>query len=324
MNTLIRVEDLCVWYEDFPALVDVSFEIKAGHVVALVGPNGAGKTSLFRTMFGRQPKVRGRVSLCNLNPFEANDYRKLWQVARWVEDTPRLYEELTVREFLEFSGRAFGVPERDLRSKILDVAMNLEVHDRLDHRIGSLSHGMKRKTYIASGFLSGRSGPQVMVMDEPTVGLDPPSRLTLGDFLHRYVNPSGMGSERAVLVSSHNLAELSSFADSVLMLDRGRIVQAGSVEELLAQQQTDLQYEITLFDPQSKALAESLRKQLQLECTPLSDMVLLVECADVEAVQGVIHHLSDVATRYPVREFRERRTSLERLYYRRLSEGRVS
>ena len=321
MEPLVRVDNLSVSYDDHPALEGVSFEILAGRIVALVGPNGAGKTSLFRTMFGRQPKLSGRVQLCGLNPFDERDSRRLWTVARWIEDALHLYEELTVREFLEFSGRAFGVPEDMLASRAMDTAMNLELHERMDARINSLSLGMKRKVHIATGFLSGRSGPRVLVMDEPTEGLDPPSRLNLGEFLRRYVNPGGMGSDRAVLISSHNLAELSSFADDILMLDHGRLVQSGTVQELLAQQQTDLHYEISLFEDQAEGLADALTDALQLDCRPNGGLSVHVECPDIGSVHRLLHYLAEHTARFRVRELRERRTSLERLYYRKMAEG---
>lgn len=321
MEPLVRVDNLSVSYDDHLALKEVGFEILPGRIVALVGPNGAGKTSLFRTMFGRQPKMSGSVQLCGLNPFDERDSRRLWTVARWIEDTLHLYEELTVREFLEFSGRAYGVPEDLLTSRTMDVAMNLELHERMDARLQTLSLGMKRKVHIAAGFLSGRSGPRVLVMDEPTEGLDPPSRLNLGEFLRRFVNPGGLGSDRAVLISSHNLAELSSFADDILMLDNGRLVQSGTVQELLAQHQTDLHYEISLFENHAAGLVDALTETLKLDCRMNGGLSVHVECPDVGSVHRLLRYLAEHSSRFSVRELRERRTAVERLYYRTMAEG---
>ena len=293
---LVSIEGLRVSYGSAEALPGVALELQAGHVVAVVGPNGAGKTTFFRALFGELPKQEGTVHVCGLDPFKPGDRRRLWSVARWVPDTPLLYEELTVFEFLEFVAISYGVPRGIIPAMVADLTMNLGLAEALAKRIKTLSFGNQRKVHIAAGFFSGSSGPRVLVLDEPYIGLDPSARLLLSQTLRQYVNPGGVVSERAVLISSHSLAELGAVADYAVMIAAGRVVASGPIRELAAGTDTDLGYELTLFDETAEELARTLERDFEIACRVLHKRSLSLVCRDPDTVQKVMRRTSPTPT----------------------------
>ncbi len=321
MEPLVRVLNLSVRYGDKLALENVSFEVPPGRLVAVVGPNGAGKTSLFRALFGEGGEASGEVRLCGLDPFDPRDRSRLWSEARWVSEDVLLYDELTVREFLAFMAHAFGVPRGEVQRSALRIAQDLGLAVQLDRLVGNLSQGDRRKVHIAAGFFSGEGGPRVLVLDEPTNGLDPPARVGLAGVLRDYVQPGGARSDRSVLIASHNLAELSSLADHVIMLDAGKVKASGSRDELLARMGGGLRYELVLFDDHAAELAELLARDCGLVCQVLGPRTLTFEDADAALVRRVLRLLADAGDRFQVRELKEQMTPLEGIFHWLLGEG---
>ena len=133
--------------------------------------------------------------------------------------------------------------------------------------------------------------------------------------------PEGRKSERLVLISSHNLPELSTLADYVLLLEGGRIVQQGSIGDLVATRQTDLRYELRLFEGDAAALAAGLAEHLQLSCEVADTRRIKVCCQSPQVVHAVLGFLTQSASQYRIREFREERTGLESIFYNQTVEG---
>jgi ABC-2 type transport system ATP-binding protein len=313
MTALVSAENVCVTYGAIQALQGISLSLFPGHVVALVGPNGAGKTTLIRTLFGESQLAEGTVRIAGLNPFAPKDQRRLCSVARFVEDTPILYPELTVREQLEFVARAYAVPRSQAKADVVSRAMDFGIADQLDRRIKTLSLGTKQKIHVASGFFSGASGPRVLVLDEPTTGMDPPSRILLAEVLKRWVTQSE--TSRLVIISSHNLAELSSLADVAILMNTGEIVKSGLIRDIAAQSDLKLSYEITLFDERADILAETLKAALNIDAQILGNRSLKVTLEhSVSRVQELVCLLSQRDQPFSLRELRETFSPLERFY----------
>lgn len=311
MRPLAVVEGLVVTYGEREVLKGVSLKLLPGRITALVGTNGFGKTTLLRALFGEISWQSGSVSLCDLDPAIFEDRRRLWQHARWIGDTPVLYDELTIREFLGFSARSYGVPEPQVATIIEDRAMNLGLTAHLDERIGTLSFGTKRKVHVASGFFSGTSGPRVLALDEPTAGLDPPSRQLLAQALRQYV---GGDSERAILFSSHHLDELNQIADDVVVLDGGTKIEDGPIGELDAARDTALRYELTLFDARAEELVGAIPADLGVDCWVIDARRVALTCPDADAVQALLRVASGAKTPFRVRELREDLSPLARVF----------
>jgi ABC-type multidrug transport system ATPase subunit len=242
-------------------------------------------------------------------------------VARCVTQNVLLYDELTVLEFLEFMAHAYGVPDGETGRAARLIAGNLGLAPLLNSLVGQLSGGERRKVHVAAGFFSGERGPRLLVLDEPANDLDPTARVGLFGVLRDYVQGGGAGSDRSVLISSHNLAELSSLADYVIMLDAGRIRAAASRDELLARMGSGLSYELVLFDEQAKELAGLLGERCALSCREAGPRMVAIDDADAETIRRVVRFLANEGERFRVRELKQQLTALEGIFHFLLGEG---
>jgi ABC-2 type transport system ATP-binding protein len=218
--SLIEVTGLTKLYGDFPAVTDLSFNVRAGEVIGLVGPNGAGKTTTLRCLAGIIPATRGSVRICGhaieKDPIEAK--RRL----AFFSDEPRLFDYLTVSQHLTFTARIYNVVDYEEIARAL--LEELEIADKADKLPGELSRGMKQKLAIACGFLHS---PQVIFFDEPLTGLDPLGIRRMKDSI---LARAGAGA--AILISSHLLHLLEEICSHVLILKGGRKIIDGTMEEV--------------------------------------------------------------------------------------------
>lgn len=319
---LVAVTNLSVRYGEIAALKDVSLRLLPGQITALVGPNGAGKTTLFRTMFGEQEKLSGSVSIVGLDPFCAHQRRSLWKVARFVSDEPAYYENLTVEEWFRFLARAYGVPPSRLAAVVTSSVTNFELGDVLHRQIHELPSGTKQKVHVAGGFFSGTDGPRILVLDEPTKAFDPLSRTMFADLIRRWVKQGSKQSNRAALLSSHLLAELSSLADSVIILNEGAIIEEGPIDVMLAAHEGLLKYVITLFDSNAVDLAEAMTTECSVPARATGSRTVTYSCQnEPDVVQGLLRWLCTRANRFRIQEMREQRSPLDRIYAERFSRG---
>ncbi|MEI8256236.1 MAG: ABC transporter ATP-binding protein [Deltaproteobacteria bacterium] len=219
---LLDVRDARVDYDEFTALRDVTFTVAAGTVFGLIGPNGAGKTTLLRAIAGLQPLTRGKITVCGhdvaTHPREAAARRG------YMPDLPPVYEDLSVLEFLEVFASAHRVEVSQRRARIEALVEQVKLTDKLHALAGGLSRGMRQRLFLAVTLLHE---PDVILLDEPASGLDPNARAVLADIL-RSLGRSG----RAVIVSSHILAELDEFCTEYAIVERGTMRAAGSVDKL--------------------------------------------------------------------------------------------
>lgn len=207
-------------YGDRQALDGVSLEVAHGHRWALLGPNGSGKSTLFKLLATLLPLQEGSVQLCGLDlaKEQAQVRRKLGVVFQ----SPALDRQLSVAENLRYGGQLYGISGRQLAARIDAVLDATSLADRKGDRVGELSGGLKRRVEIAKALLHQ---PEVLLLDEPSTGLDPAARKELWDFIG--------ASEGTVLFTTH-LMEEAAQADQVTMLHEGQIVAEGSPGELAA------------------------------------------------------------------------------------------
>ena len=219
---MIEVDRLTKHYGSFVAVDDLSFEVAAGEILGLVGPNGAGKTTTLRCLVGILRPTTGAVRVGGhdlvKNPVDAK--RRL----AWMPDEPHLFEYLTVREHLELTARLYGVADGGGRGAAL--LEELELADKVDALPGELSRGMKQKLAIACGLLHE---PAALLFDEPLTGLDPFGiRRMKGTIVERKKRGA------AIVVSSHLLHLVEEIADRVLILQGGKRVALGTLDEIRA------------------------------------------------------------------------------------------
>jgi len=211
---MIDVHNLIFEYPRQRALDDVSFGIEANSVTALVGPNGAGKTTLMRCLCGLERPLSGTIHIDGIDVIEHP--RQSHERIGFLSDFFGLYDPLSVRQVLAYAAAANGM-RAGIDAAVLTTAERLHLHDRLHQPVGELSRGLRQRVAIGQSLIHA---PKVLILDEPASGLDPEARHDLAE-LFKALQTDGM----TLLVSSHILAELETYASDMLVIRAGRIVE---------------------------------------------------------------------------------------------------
>ena len=217
---VLSAEGLAKRYGDREVVSDVTFALRRGEVFGFLGPNGAGKTTTIRMLVGLVKPTRGRVLI------DGHDVQRQFEAAMrrvgCIVETPDLYRFLTGRENLEHFARMIGA---EARKRIGELAALVHMTDRLDDVVRTYSLGMRQRVGIAQALLSD---PAVLILDEPTNGLDPAGIREMRELIRHLADERGL----AVFVSSHILAEVEKMADRVAIIHRGRTLALGTLAEL--------------------------------------------------------------------------------------------
>ena len=211
---MIEVEHLTKYYGTFPVVRDVTFNVEKGEILGFLGPNGAGKTTTMRMITGYLPATSGTVRVAG---FDVNE--KSLQAREhlgYLPETVPLYTELTTQEYLDFRGRLTGLLNtRDRRARIYDVMEQLNIVDVANKLIGNLSRGYRQRVGLAQALLHN---PDVLILDEPTVGLDPVQITEVRNMIKE------LGRNHTVILSTHLLPEVSMVCNRVIIINRGKLV----------------------------------------------------------------------------------------------------
>jgi ABC-2 type transport system ATP-binding protein len=221
---MITVEHLTKYYGDHLAVDDISFEISEGHVYGFLGPNGAGKSTTMNIITGCLSATAGTVTVDGHDIFEEPNAAK--RCIGYLPEHPPLYLSESVLEYLRFVGEVKGLKKQELEDQIdlvLEKTGTTEVQNR---RIGDLSKGYRQRVGIAQALLGN---PKVIILDEPTVGLDPIQIIEIRDLI------KSLGKTHTVIFSSHILSEVQAICDQILMIAHGRLVAFGEPEALQRQ-----------------------------------------------------------------------------------------
>jgi ABC-2 type transport system ATP-binding protein len=234
MNT-VSVQALSKRYGTTLAVDNISFAIKTGQTVGLLGGNGAGKTTTISMLLGILTPSAGKIEILG-HDMARNRFAAL---ARMNFSSPyiALPGRISVRENLTVYGHLYNV--RDTRGRIAELAAELDLHAFLDRPAGDLSAGQKTRVALAKSLINR---PGVLLLDEPTASLDPDTGDLVRSWLERYRAQSGC----SMLIASHNMAEVERLCDHVLMMQKGRIVDAGSPDALLARYGRDSMEDVFL------------------------------------------------------------------------------
>ncbi len=218
---MITVEHLTKCYGDFTAVNDLSFEIEDGHVYGFLGPNGAGKSTTMNIMTGCLSATEGHVRIDGYDIFEEPDHAK--KLMGYLPEQPPLYMNETPLEYLKFVGEAKGVKGRELNRQIENVISQTRLEDVKNRLISNLSKGYRQRVGSAQALLGN---PGVIILDEPTVGLDPIQIIEIRDLIRQ------LGQEHTVILSSHILSEVQTICEKVLIIDKGKLVAFDEPENL--------------------------------------------------------------------------------------------
>ncbi|HMC64852.1 MAG TPA: ABC transporter ATP-binding protein [Gemmataceae bacterium] len=226
---MIELDQVSKTYGPKLAVDRLSLKVEAGEVFAFLGPNGAGKTTTIKLLCGLLFPTSGRVRVGGFDLQRDGDQAR--QLISYVPDQPYLYEKLTGREFLQFIAEMYGMPLGHARQRIGDMANTFGLRDFVDDLIERYSHGMRQRTVFAAAFLHE---PRVLIVDEPTVGLDPRSVRLLKDLLRREAD-RGV----AVFLSTHSLDIAQELADRIGIVHCGRLISCGTLDMLRKQAALD-------------------------------------------------------------------------------------
>ncbi len=215
---MLSIRGVTKRFGSLTAVDDLSLEVPAGSVHAFLGPNGAGKTTTIRLCTGLLQPDAGTVAVCGHDV--VSDGVAARRALAYVPDEPYLYERLTGREFLDFTARVYGLTRADYAERLAEVAGRFSLLGFLDQLADSYSHGMRQRVVLAAAVLHR---PRLLIVDEPMVGLDPKHIRIVLALLREIADAGG-----AVLMSTHSLSTVADVADTVSVMDRGRIIASGS------------------------------------------------------------------------------------------------
>ena len=232
-ETLIETHNLVKQYGKFVAVNNVSFEVRAGEVFGFLGPNGAGKTTTIKMIVGLLQPTSGTVKVAGYDTQSQALFAKA--ASGYVPDTPNLYAKLTGRELLRFVGDLYDVDRAQATHRIDELLRMFDLADAADETVDSYSHGMQQKASLAAALMHD---PKVLILDEPTVGLDPKSARLIKDILRQLADRGA-----AVMLSTHILEIAERMCDRIGIINKGELVAVGTMDELrgLGQGQSSLE-----------------------------------------------------------------------------------
>lgn len=218
---MIVVKKLCKNYGSIKAVDNVNFCISKGEVVSLLGPNGAGKTTLMRLLTGFIEPTSGEVDIFNQN-IRQNRLACLKKIG-YVPESGFLYNDMTTYEFIRFSAELRGLEGVNFEDNLRETVVNLDLEEVINQRIESLSKGFKRRVGIAAALIHK---PKILILDEPTEGLDPNQKFSIRKFIRDY------GKNNIIIVSTHIMEEVEALSNRVILLNHGKLVKDTTPEEL--------------------------------------------------------------------------------------------
>ena len=281
---MIQADHLTKSYGPVTAVHDVSFNVDKGQIVGFLGPNGAGKSTTMKILSCFMPATGGRATVAGFDVFSQSlEVRR--RIGYLPENAP-LYADLPVAAYLDFVAEAKGVARGLRRSKVADVMDRCAIADMQHRLIGKLSKGYRQRVGLAQALLGD---PEVLILDEPTIGLDPRQIADIRALI------KSLGGQHTVILSTHILPEVSMVCDSVIIIHRGRIVAQGTQSELVQQVFPAARVEVEIQGP-AEAIGPALRSipgVTAVEAAPASDGAtrFVVEAPRGRDVRGEIPKL---------------------------------
>jgi ABC-2 type transport system ATP-binding protein len=247
-ESMISVEGLRYNYGKVTAVDNISFNVKKGQIFSFLGPNGAGKTTTINVLTTMLSIQKGKVTISGFDVGrQQDDVRKSIGI---VFQSETLDWNLTVWETLEFHGRLYSIPKDNRRSRIDELIKLVELGEKRNVLVKHLSGGMKRRLEIARGLLTR---PKVLFLDEPTIGLDPQSRMRIWDYIKK-VNKEGV----TIFLTTHYMDEADQLSDTICIMDKGQIIANGTSESLKNSLGMDMIYLETSDDEKAARIVKHM------------------------------------------------------------------
>jgi len=218
---VIEVQHLTKRYGPTTAVDDVSFRVEKGEVLGFLGPNGAGKTTTMRVLTGYMPPTDGKAIVAGYDIFDQPIEAK--RRIGYLPETPPLYPEMTVRDYLTFVAKIKAVPKRGRAARVNEVMERTRVADMANRHCGKLSKGYRQRVGLAQSLLNN---PEVLILDEPTAGLDPKQIIDTRRLIKE------LGGDHTIILSTHILPEVSQTCQRVVIINKGRVVAVDTPDNL--------------------------------------------------------------------------------------------
>lgn len=253
---MVEADELCMNYGSVVALSKASFKAFKGEVMGLLGPNGAGKTTTMKILTTQIVPTSGGGKVAGFDFLK--DPLEVRRRVGYLPETPPLYGEMEVSEYLEFVGRARGLSESNLRNRIEYVVNACGLREVFKTTVGTLSRGYSQRAGLAQALIHD---PEVLILDEPTSGLDPIQIIGIRDLV------KSLAHDKTIIFSTHILQEVEAIADRVVIITDGIIVADGTVEELQSKVSQAVRFTLTVAasKPELSGLLDSLKSELTLD-----------------------------------------------------------
>jgi gliding motility-associated transport system ATP-binding protein len=277
---MIKVQGLTKRYARNIAVNDISFEVERGQIVGFLGPNGAGKTTTMRVLTCFMPPTAGTAHVAGFDVLQQP--MEVKKRIGYLPETPPLYPEMEVEEYLTFVGKLKGIPGSDLARRVRDVTERCAVGDVRKRLISKLSKGYRQRVGLAQAIIHN---PDVLILDEPTSGLDPKQIIETRGLI------KALAGEHTIILSTHILPEVEQTCQSVVIISKGKLVAKDSVENLTHRLRVGEAVAVEV-EGRDGAVAEPSAVQQRLEQLPGVSRVLLKEnragrlMFEVESLQG--------------------------------------
>ncbi len=246
---MIKIEHMSKSYGPYPAVIDISFEVLRGEIVGFLGPNGAGKTTTMRVVTGFTPPTEGVVTVSGYDVVSHSlDVRRH---IGYLPETVPLYLDMTVTDYLKYMGEIRGMNSSWVKERLPLVIGMVKLGEYRDTLVGRLSKGYRQRTGIAQAILHE---PDVLIMDEPTIGIDPIQVVETRQLI------SDLGREHTLLLSSHILPEVSAICSRVLVINDGRIVADDDPDQLSDKLQHAERIEVSVRGVDAPAFISAMRE----------------------------------------------------------------
>jgi ABC-2 type transport system ATP-binding protein len=283
IENVIEVMNLVHYYGERRAVDALTFSVEKGEVLGLLGPNGAGKTTTIRLLNGLFSPSSGRVSVMGLDPFKQGD--EVRRQTGVLTETPALYERLTARQNLEFFGTLAGMSTAGRKSRIDELLSFFELQERANESVGSYSKGMKQRLALARTLLHR---PPLVFLDEPTSGLDPEA----SQQVHLLIESIRKKNGQTVLLCTHNLYEAEHLCDRLAVINKGRLLGLGTLDELRRLVRPGLWLQVDLWAPLSDHARQALGAHpAVLQADASGDQSIRVLVNDRSAIPALITDL---------------------------------
>ena len=274
---MIKIENFTKFYGDRLAVDNISFTVGQGEIVGFLGPNGAGKTTTMRAITGYLMPEEGEVWVADFNmrknPLQAREK------TGYLPETIPLYTDMTTRSYLDFAARLRGLDRKKTQQRIDEVVEVCQLEDYIDVLTGKLSKGFRQRVGIAQAIIHD---PEVLILDEPTVGIDPLQVVQTKELIKE------LGRKRTILLSSHILPEVNLICERVIIINQGRIVAEDNIEKLSNYLNARHQLRLRIDGPADKVM-KSLSKIDELSEVTLQEPYYLLEFEEGKQPQSKIN-----------------------------------